>query len=101
MPSRTEGFGLTALEALAAGLPILVGKNSGFAKALQKINESACIVNSEDSKEWANAIRFIKEKPRLERLQEAKRLKERCESEFAWSRRCQALTEKILLLVGK
>ena len=31
MPSKSEGFGLVALEALSAGLPILVGSNSGFA----------------------------------------------------------------------
>ena len=34
MPSKSEGFGLVALEALSAGLPILVGSRSGFAKAL-------------------------------------------------------------------
>ena len=28
MPSKSEGFGLVALEALSAGLPILVGSNS-------------------------------------------------------------------------
>ena len=30
MPSKSEGFGLVALEALSAGLPILVGSNSGY-----------------------------------------------------------------------
>ena len=35
MPSRTEGFGLSALEALSAGLPILVSDNSGFGDALR------------------------------------------------------------------
>ena len=35
MPSRTEGFGLTALEALSAGVPILVSGNSGFAHVLR------------------------------------------------------------------
>ena len=34
MPSRTEGFGLTGLESLSAGLPVLVSKNSGFGEAL-------------------------------------------------------------------
>ena len=37
MPSRTEGFGLTALEALSAGLPILVSRNSGFGEALSEV----------------------------------------------------------------
>ena len=30
MPSRSEGFGLTGLEALSAGLPVLVSCNSGL-----------------------------------------------------------------------
>ena len=34
MPSRTEGFGLTGLEALSAGLPVIVSQNSGFGEAL-------------------------------------------------------------------
>ena len=28
MPSRTKGFGLVGLEALSAGLPVIVSKNS-------------------------------------------------------------------------
>jgi len=34
VPSRTEGFGLIALEALSVGLPFLVGQNSGFGEAI-------------------------------------------------------------------
>ena len=37
MPSRTEGFGLAALEALSAGLPVLVSGNSGLGEALKKL----------------------------------------------------------------
>ena len=37
MPSRSEGFGLAALEALSAGLPVLVSGNSGFGDALKKL----------------------------------------------------------------
>ena len=37
MPSRAEGFGLVALEALSAGLPVLVGKNSGLAQAIRDL----------------------------------------------------------------
>ena len=32
MPSRAEGFGLTGLEPLSAGLLVIVSKNSGFGK---------------------------------------------------------------------
>ena len=58
IPSRTEGFGLTALEALSAGIPFLVSQNSGFGEALQEIPRgSAFIVDSEDSEDWAEDIK--------------------------------------------
>ena len=47
MPSRTEGSGLAALEALSAGRPILVSGNSGFGDSLQNVpHSSSCVVNS-------------------------------------------------------
>lgn len=102
MPSRTEGFGLTALEALTAGLPILVGANSGFAESLRLLDDSAFassfIVKSDDAKEWAQAIRDVKAKERSQRLNEAQKLKECYENTFDWSDQC----EKILgLILGK
>ena len=45
MPLRTEGFGLAALEALSAGLPVLVSFNSGLGEALEKV---PFVVNSND-----------------------------------------------------
>ena len=57
MPSRSEGFGLAALEALSAGLPVLVSGNSVFGDALKELLfGSGCVVNSEDANEWAKAI---------------------------------------------
>ena len=102
MPSRTEGFGLTALEALSAGLPILVSGNSGLAKALENTRNPlalSCVVDSEDAKDWAAAIRAVKEKPRSQRLQDAKTLKACCEKTFAWPKRCMALMREMLALV--
>jgi len=57
MPSRTEGFGLTALEALSTGLPVLVSGNSGLGEAFKKVaTGSNWIVASEEPKDWAKAI---------------------------------------------
>ena len=71
IPSRTEGFGLTALEALSAGLPFLVCQNSGFGEALQEIpHGSSWIVDSEDPKKWAEAIRSVRKKGRESALKE-------------------------------
>ena len=63
MPSRTEGFGLTALEALSAGLPVLAGHNSGFSKALQKVKFGEhYVVNSDKPEDWSKAIKKVRQK---------------------------------------
>ena len=102
MPSRTEGFGLTALEALTAGLPILVGANSGMAGTLKKLNSSvasSCIVDSIDPKVWASAIRAVKEKPRSQRLQEVQSFKACFEKAYNWTKQCRSLSSEMRALV--
>ena len=97
MPSRTEGFGLIALEALSAGLPILVSSNSGFAEALQKLQiDNLCIhvVDSKEPKDWAKAIKAVRAR-HGERLQEIQALRESYEKEFSWEKQCKALVEKL------
>ena len=92
MPSRTEGFGLAALEALSAGLPILVSGNSGFGDALQKVpHGSNCVVNSEDPKDWAKAIANVRKKRRDVRLEETKDLRTRYAKEYSWEEQCGEL----------
>ena len=60
MPSRTEGFGLVALEAMSAALPVLVSANSGFGEALKKIPfGSQCVIHSEDADVWAREIEKV------------------------------------------
>ena len=92
MPSRTEGFGLTALEALSAGLPILVSKNSGFGKVQF---ESSCVVCSEDPEKWAEAIRHVRETPRKLRLEKALSLRKSYDKEYKWSRQCENLVDRM------
>lgn len=97
MPSRTEGFGLAALEALSAGLPILVSGNSGFGDALKKVRGgSKCVVNSEDPKDWANAIRNVRNKKRSDRLKETKELRTRYAAIYSWKKQCGDLLKKML-----
>ena len=77
MPSRTEGFGLTGLEALSAGLPVLVSRNSGFGEALRSVPfDSSFVVDSDDPSKWTSAIREILDKGREIRLLEAKTLRD-------------------------
>ena len=92
MPSRTEGFGLTALEALSAGLPILVSKNSGFGKVQ---SESSCVVCSEDPEKWAEAIRHVRETPRKLRLKKALSLRKSYDKKYKWGRQCENLVDRM------
>ena len=99
MPSRTEGFGLAALEALSAGLPVLVSGNSGFGEALKKVPfASSCVVQSEDPKDWANAIKAVRGKDRKLRLREAKVLGGEYAEIYSWQDHCNRLVERMLAI---
>ena len=100
MPSRTEGFGLTALEAMSAGLPILVSGNSGFGEALRclPMGESF-VIDSDDPKEWAKAIAAIQQKSRAQRLEEIQRLRRSYEERFSWERQCKSLVDTMWKMV--
>ena len=96
MPSRTEGFGLVALEAMSATLPVLVSGNSGFGEALRKVPYgSQWIVDSEDHQDWANAIRNVQRKDRKLRLEEIKLVAEKYAEMFSWDRQCGVLVERM------
>ena len=99
MPSRTEGFGLAALEALSAGLPILVSGNSGFGQALGKVTfGSACVIppeEAEDPEEWAKKIKEIKEKTRETRQDESKSLLKNYAKVYNWEKQIEDLVEKM------
>ncbi|XP_068687948.1 uncharacterized protein [Montipora foliosa] len=96
MPSRTEGFGLAALEALSAGLPILVSGNSGFGDALQKVpHGSSCVVNSEDPAEWAKAIKSVRKKSRDVRLEETADLRTQYAKKYCWKEQCDELVKRM------
>ena len=100
MPSRTEGFGLTALEALSAGLPILVSGNSGFGDILRTLPlGKPFVVDSADPKEWAKAITGVHLKDRAALLQEIQRLRTSYEEKFSWKKQCEALLKKMQSLV--
>ena len=99
LPSKTEGFGLSALEAISAGLPVLVSGNSGIAEALRKVPiGSQCIVDSEDPAEWARAIKAVRYKERNVRLAEARILRENYLQQFSWEKPCNSLVEKMYSL---
>ena len=99
MPSRTEGFGLAALEALSAGLPVLVSGNSGLGEALKKVPfASSCVVQSEDPKDWANAIKAVREKDRKLRVLEIEIIREQYAKMYTWQDHCNRLVERMLAI---
>ena len=99
MPSRTEGFGLAALEALSAGLPILVSGNSGFGKALAEVTfGSSCVVPSEDAEKWAQEIDKVKAKKRATRLDESKSLLKNYAKKYKWQDQTIDLIEKMMAI---
>ena len=97
MPSRVEGFGLTALEAMSAGLPILVSGCSGFGEALCTVllGEEVVVSKSEDPKEWAKAIAGVRQKERLQRLREIQQIRCSYEEKYDWEKQCEILVKKM------
>ncbi|XP_068726267.1 uncharacterized protein [Montipora capricornis] len=101
MPSRTEGFGLAGLEALSAGLPVIVSKNSGFGQALSYApSGSSFVIDSEDPNVWTAAIQGIWSKNRQTRLNEAKLLRDSYGTKYSWSDQCRDLLEKMNISVN-
>ena len=99
LPSKTEGFGLSALQAISAGLPVLVSGNSGIAEALKEVsNGSQFIVDSEDPTDWARAIKAVRDRKRNVRLEEAKILRENYLQKFSWEKSCDFLVKKMYSL---
>ncbi|XP_015765549.1 PREDICTED: uncharacterized protein LOC107344415 isoform X2 [Acropora digitifera] len=100
MPSKAEGFGLVALEALSAGLPILVGRNSGFARAIKNIplGKYSIVGDSEDPVKWAEAIEGVRDTHGVV-LQENRMLREQYSERYCWKKQCEELVARLWKMV--
>ena len=97
MPSRTEGFGLTGLEAMSAGLPVLVSRKSGFGEALCKVPfGSLFVIDSEDPTNWTEAIRRIWAKDRKSRLEEVETLRDSYDKKYNWAKQTNGFLNKMI-----
>lgn len=90
LPSRTEGFGLVALEAISAGLPVLVSDESGIADALEMVEGGdSVIVESDNTRQWAQRIQQLSSQTPEERENNAKLLRENYGKIYSWSTECE------------
>ena len=97
MPSRSEGFGLTGLEALSAGLPVLVSHNSGFGEALRSVPfGSLFVVSSDEPADWTLAIKEIWAKDWNCRLEEAETLRYSYDRKYKWGEQIRVLINKMI-----
>ena len=105
MPSGTGAFGLTALEALSAGVPILITHNSGLAEALREVPlGKGCIVHvgqtvgqAAEAAEWADQIKQVK-KHRKTILEGARMLRNNYKEKYSWMDQCAAFVKKLRAL---
>ena len=100
MPSGDKEFGLEALLALSAGLPVLVHGESGFGEALSELTfGTSAIVESDDAREWASRIKKIREKDRKTRLKEAAKLCSNYDEKYSWEKQLIPLVAMMFSMV--
>ena len=98
MPSGDKEFGLEALLALSAGLPVLVHGESGFGEALRDVTfGTSAIVDSDDAREWASRIITIREMDRKTRLEQAAMLRSNYDEKYSWKKQ---LTPLVAMMFG-
>ena len=97
LPSRAEGFGLVALEAISAAVPVLVSKQSGIGKVLQKVESGgSAIVTSQKPEEWAKKVLQLSQQTLQERTDNAIQLRENYGKTYSWNTECQIFGRMIV-----
>ena len=102
MPSRSEGFGLVALEAISAGVPVLVSSESGMAKALKKVEGGmTVVVNSDEPEDWARKIQQLFQQKPEERHASAIHIREKYGETYTWAKECKRFEQMIHGLIQR
>ena len=75
--------------------------HAGFGEALSEVPfVASCVIDSEDSKVWAEAIKNVWRKKRKTWLLEAKDLRSSYDEKYSWSTQCKALIKKMIHIVN-
>lgn len=103
IPFLSDGFGVMALEAISAGVPVLIGSSSGLAKCIQKefgerFLKFVCAAEGtlDSTEDWIEAIDALL-KDREEAFSLAGALREEWNSKFTW----ESMGSKLLIDLGK
>ncbi|XP_066304339.1 uncharacterized protein [Branchiostoma lanceolatum] len=97
MPSRAEPFGLVGLEAISAGVPVLISEHSGLAELIEELSDRLgqptfrhCIVKMKgdtatdgDAEKWAERIEDVLKNARSE-FEEARAFREKLLASKYW-----------------
>ncbi|XP_020622649.1 uncharacterized protein LOC110060237 [Orbicella faveolata] len=102
MPSRSEGFGLVALEAISAGVPVLVSSESGLAETLKKVDGGiTVVVDSDEPGDWARKIQELFEQTPEGRHASAMHLRENYGEIYTWAKECKRFEQMIHGLIQR
>jgi len=114
MPSKSEGFGLSALEGIAAGIPALISSESGLAQLLFQAdippvvtgiaNDWVADVRGPDPDaiiaDWASRVEKIVKDPATA-FQQAKQLRDGLSSVLSWENSARSLSLEIQKLLQR
>lgn len=87
VPSRYEGFGYAAAQALCAGTPVLVSDRSSLPEV---VGDDAAIVPADDEREWGRRMRAILDSPQEAQSRAAAR-RAGAIARFSWSASAAAM----------
>lgn len=102
LPSRVEGFGMSGIYAISAGLPVLISVYSGLGVALKKLPSGGKqVVDSDDPQVWAQKIKEIRAKDHETTSFETRQLREEYMQKYSWEDQCNKLVEKMMMGNGR
>jgi glycosyltransferase involved in cell wall biosynthesis len=97
VPSRYEGFGLTAIEAMACGKPVVASRVDGLAEVIRD-GVNGCLVKAEDASALAAALTILLNNDELRKIMgvAARRHVEEYYTYPRFRERCRVLYEPFL-----